>query len=305
MSNEFLENIYISPLEECNLNCQYCYTKKTKNRLTNEQILSFVKKYKKYLKSIGGDLKSILFCGGEVFMMSDFIDLINNLSNQGIFISIITNGTIDRLKEIKNPNNCQLLVSLDGIKEVHDKNRGLGNFDKTTEFIKQGLKLGFHLEIMFLVTPLSFEFIDTFQNYIGHFVGSKNIIINYITQKSTSFTKEHPLSNEKKLKSLTREQVIKIKNKYRSIPPKNFGCFQVALQSNGLIYGCCESPTSIAKIDNEPKIIVDNFLATLNRCNKCLNKSDVCNGCSDPDFLCGYKTELDLNSCVEVVNKIK
>lgn len=302
MSNEFLENIYISPLEECNLNCQYCYTKKTKDRLTNDEILSFVERYKKYLESIGNELKSILFCGGEVFVMSNFIDLINNLSDQGIFISIITNGTIDKLEEIKNPNNCQLLVSLDGIKEVHDKNRGLGNFDKTINFIKHGLKLGFHLEIMFLVTPDSFEFINTFSAYIENLIGKK-IDINYITQKSISFTKNHPLSNQKELKSLNKEQIIKIKRDYRSIPPKSFGCFQIALQSNGLIYGCCESPTPIATITDDPKVIVNNFLKTLNKCDDCKVFKNICGGCSDPDFLCGYKKELELNFCVKIVKK--
>jgi len=304
MINESLENIYISPLESCNLNCQYCYTKKTKNRLSNEEILSFIEKYKNYLKSISSDLKSILFCGGEVFILSDFVELINHVTDQNIFVAIITNGTIDKLEEIKTPNNCQLLVSLDGPKEIHDKNRGLGNFDKTIDFIKHGLKLGCYVEIMFLVTPDSFEFIDTFPTYIENLIGKK-IDINYITQKSISFTKDHPLSNQKELRSLSKGRIVKIKREYRSIPSKSFGCSQIALQSNGLIYGCCESPTPIAKITNEPKIIVDNFLKTLTKCNNCLSKDVLCGGCSDPDFLCGYKTELNLNSCIEVVKKFK
>lgn len=305
IDKSILENIYISPLEACNLNCRYCYTKKTKNRLTNEQVLSFVEKYKKYLHSIKSDLKSILFCGGEVFMLPDFIDLVNGLTDQNIFISVITNGTINKLKEINKPNNCQLLVSLDGVKEVHDKNRGVGNFDKTIKFIKSGLKLGFHLEIMFLVTPDSFESIDIFLNYLTKLVANKNLNINYITQKSNSFTKDHPLSRQNQCPSLTRDQILKIKRKYKSIPPKKFGCFQIALQSNGLIYGCCESPTSIAKISDSPEKIVENFEKTLNKCNRCLKKNIECNGCSDPNFLCGYKKELNLLSCQEVVEIFK
>jgi sulfatase maturation enzyme AslB (radical SAM superfamily) len=53
------------------------------------------------------------------------------LIDKDIFITIITNGTIDRLEKIKNPNNCQLLVSFDGPKDIHDQNRGNGNFDKS------------------------------------------------------------------------------------------------------------------------------------------------------------------------------
>lgn len=292
-----LENIYISPFERCNLNCKFCYTKKTKNILNNNQILSFVDKYKGYLKSKKYDLKSILFCGGELFLSSEFIDLVNVLDEQNIFISIITNGTIDKLKEIKNPNNCQLLVSLDGPREVHDKNRGLGNFDKTINFIKNGLKMGFHIEVMFLVTSESFPFIDTFSEYIFNIVKSK-LNLNYITQKTVFYTENHPLSNQKNKEiALTIDQIIKIKKDYSSIPSKKFGCFQLSIQSNGLVYGCCESPAPIAKISDDVEIIVNNFLKSLKQCQDC----SICGGCSNPDFICGYKKELNLMSCQKVV----
>jgi sulfatase maturation enzyme AslB (radical SAM superfamily) len=64
-----IENIYISPLEICNLNCKYCYTKKIESILTNEQIFGFIKKYNNYLNSLDKSLKSITFCGGEVFII--------------------------------------------------------------------------------------------------------------------------------------------------------------------------------------------------------------------------------------------
>jgi len=101
-----LENIYISPLELCNLNCKYCYTKKTKNILSNGQILSFVRRYNNYLKAIRKrdffstlslvtdsqekknyvkncdiSLKSIIFCGGEVFTLKNFPRLVNKLNS--------------------------------------------------------------------------------------------------------------------------------------------------------------------------------------------------------------------------------
>jgi len=150
-----LENIYISPLELCNLSCKYCYTKKTKNILTNKQILSFVRRYNNYLSkfrcqqffydiqrgnALAGEkkfvdkklsLKSIIFCGGEVFTLKNFPRLVNNLISKNIFITIITNGTIDKLSKIKNPKNCQLIVSFDGPEIIHDANRGSGNFAKS------------------------------------------------------------------------------------------------------------------------------------------------------------------------------
>ena len=153
-----LENIYISPLELCNLACLYCYTKKPKTILSNDQILDFIDSYQSILNNpknvffrnfnasaLTGEkklfedprLKSIIFCGGEVFTLPKFPDLINQVLDRNIFVSIITNGTIDKLDEIKQPHNCQLIVSFDGPQKIHDQNRGLGNFSKSKKFVKK------------------------------------------------------------------------------------------------------------------------------------------------------------------------
>ncbi len=283
-----LENIYISPLEACNLNCRSCYTSKTKNILTNNQILNFVNRYQNYLsksfvKKTRPFLKSILFCGGEVFLLPHFPSLINRLIDQNIFITIITNGTIDRLSEIKNSANCQLLVSFDGPENVHNQNRGPGNFQKSKKFIQHALKLGFPVEIMFLINSTSYPYRNSF---------------NLLNLKKTYLTD--------RLHSLTKDQVLDIKKNYPTYPSKNFGCFQLALQSNGNIYGCCESSKKLAHITDPPKIIVDNFIKSLSTCTSCRYfdqylQDPICHGCTDPSFLCGYKSEISCKNCNDVV----
>lgn len=305
--NTALENIYISPLESCNLNCRLCYTHKTKNILSNSQILSFVKRYHKYLKNFslfqreisagqkGLFLKSILFCGGEVFTLKNFPLLVNKLISQNIFITIITNGTIDRLKSIKTPANCQLLVSLDGPKEIHDLNRGSGNYDKTIKFIRHALALNFPIEIMYLVTPQSYPFIDSLPQTLSQnlqlqsskaptlqhsntpkFQSSKVLKFSYVTQKTYFYTANHPLARRNhgeggplSKPALTPAQIINLKQNYPSVPSGNFGCFQLSLQSNGQIYGCCESPYPLAKISDPIKKMVESFVESLEPCFKC------------------------------------
>lgn len=301
-----LENIYISPLELCNLNCKYCYTNKTKNILSNNQILDFIDKYQKFLTKNSEDtifcglergntftrhkkfvsinfqknfcLKSILFCGGEVFTLLDFPKLVNQLISQGIFITIITNGTIDRLNEINDPKNCQLLVSLDGPKEIHDINRGQGNFDKSIEYIKHAQELGFPVEIMFLITKDSYSYKDSF-NVFG-------LPKTYLTDRQMS---------------LTKDQVLDIKNNYPTYPNKNFGCFQLSLQSTGIITGCCESSLNLGNSNDNPTTYVSNFIKSLSKCITC----QKCNGCCDPNYLCGYKKEFNQNSCKDVIKFFK
>ena len=165
-----LENVYISPLELCNLSCLYCYTKNPKTILSNEQILDFINNYQQITK-----LKSIIFCGGEVFTLPNFTDLVNKLIDQNIFITIITNGTIDKLDEIKSPQNCQLIVSFDGPQKIHDHNRGKGNFAISKKFVKKALKLGFRVEIFYLITKDSYPHFKTFRLY--------DLPITYLTDR--------------------------------------------------------------------------------------------------------------------------
>jgi organic radical activating enzyme len=251
-----LENIYISPLELCNLNCRYCYTKKTKSILSNSQILSFVRRYNQQLVTRNCQLKSIIFCGGEVFTLKNFPRLVNKLNSLGIFVSIITNGTIDKLEKIKDPKNCQLIVSFDGPESVHDKNRGLGNFQKSKSFVEHAQKLSFHVEIFFLITKDSYAYRDTFN--------ISNIPKTYLTDR---------------LGSLTTKQVINIRQNYPTYPPKNFACSMLSLQSDGKFYACCESTKSIASLSDSIKTITDNYLKTVS-----LNPL-----CSDPNYFCDLK----------------
>ena len=135
-----LKHVYISPLELCNLNCKICYTKKMKNILSNNDILKFIDRYIQKQK-----IEVITFCGGEVFTLKTFPQLINTLTKRGIFIQIITNGTIDTLNQLQQPNNITLIVSIDGLQKYHDKNRGEGSFATSLQFLKKAKQLGFHI----------------------------------------------------------------------------------------------------------------------------------------------------------------
>ncbi len=281
-----LESIYISPLEGCNLACKYCYTQKTSNVLSNQQILDFIDRYSCFIhESYSLNLESIILCGGEVFLLPDFPQLVNTLIDKDIFVTIITNGTIDRLDEIKSPQNCQILVSLDGLKAIHDQNRGDGNFDKSIKYIKHAQELGFPVEIMFLVTKDSYPFKDSFLPSLYKLYNFKNLELTYLTDRKMS---------------LTNEQSLDIKLHYPTFPNKNFGCYQLSLQSDGNITGCCESSISLGKITDHPKNYISKFIKSLSPCFTC----GLCQGCCDQNYLCGYPQEFHQNSCQNIIIKL-
>jgi hypothetical protein len=318
-----LENIYISPSELCNLSCASCYTQKTRPLLTESDITRFIDQYQSFLTENKLSLKSILFCGGEVFTLPWFIPLLNSLLSQKIFITIITNGTINHLSQISDPSNCQLLVSLDGPESVHDQNRGFGNFQKSLSFIEKALKLGFPTEIFYLVTKDSYPYIDSFS--------VSGLPLTYLTDR---------------LSSLTTSQVLSIKRNYSTYPNRHFGCFQLSLQANGQFYGCCESNQPLGTLDDPLSTIVSHFIKSLSPCLSCPQtlikqekRGDVflgaqrnrldrqfaplsevrlrwkhpkessqalkcCGGCCQPGFLCGYPKELNQPDCHLVVQSL-
>lgn len=274
---QILAHLYINPLEKCNLRCKICYTKKTSFILSKKQILNFINRY---IKEI--ELKVITFCGGEVFTLPYMIQFINELNHKGIFIQIITNGTIDKLAGIKNPNLVNLIVSLDGLQKHHESNRGQGNFQKSLDFIKKAIKFGFHTEIFSVITKQNLPTIAQFEKYLFQQIGK--ILITYHPRKPLSYLRQHPLSNIigkiNNFTFLSQKELHHLMEKKTTFPPKNLGCYQISLMSDGKIYGCCESFEPIGDINTSIKRLIEKLKN---------NIKGPCLGCSQAEFMCGIK----------------
>jgi len=288
---EVKKHIYINPLEKCNLKCKICYTQKTAPILSQNQILQFVNKYKQ-----SQELQTITFCGGEVFSLAYFPNLVNTLSSQGIFIQIITNGTIDKLDQFDTPNMINLIVSLDGLPEYHDSNRGQGNFKKSTDFLKKSILFGFHSEIFSIVTKQNLPNIDTFELYLDKLL-NKKMMVTYHPRKPPKYLLHHPISNivgeTTNFDFLTKQEMLEVIKTKNVFPPKNLGCYQIAVMSTGKVYGCCEGVRPLGEI-TEP---IPDLLSTLDKRIQSweqANNLKNCLGCSDHKFMCGIKEYLEI-----------
>lgn len=272
-----LHHLYINPLEKCNLKCKICYTRKTDPILSEESILEFIDRYQKI-----HELQTVTFCGGEVFSLKYFPHLVNTLTQRGIFVQTITNGTIDRLSEIENPNMNKMIVSIDGMKLYHDKNRGVGNFDKSMKFLKKAQKKGFHTEIFSIVTKQNYPLIGQFEKFMKKHLGP--IDTTYHPRKPLEYLLNHPVSNIEgtvdEFDYLSKNELIEITKTRNVFPPKDLGCYQVSLASTGKIYGCCEGFRPIGTIDDK----IENIFEALKK-----RIGGPCLGCSQTEFMCGIK----------------
>ena len=142
--NQKVLSIFISFTSQCNLKCSYCYQdssnkKNTFLSLDNWRIIfSHIKR-----KVTDHDLRevSIVLFGGEPTLNMDIlIQAVTDLhslrtKDTCINMALITNGTLinnDKLLNIINKINM-IQITIDGVKDIHDKRRvystGLGTFD--------------------------------------------------------------------------------------------------------------------------------------------------------------------------------
>ncbi len=278
-----LENIYISPTEICNLNCKMCYTNKTnKSILDLNTLKQFILKYKKYI-----NLQTITLTGGEIFLIKNIENFINFLTQQNIIVQIITNGTIlDKLFLLKKTDFINIIVSIDGFKEYHEKNRGKGTFLKSINFIKTAHKLGFHTQIFSIVTKQNFKNIENFEKYLKKTLYN-DIDITYHPRKNLLYLNMHPVDNIKgQIKGfdfLDKDQLIYLYKNKQVFPPNDFTCAQISIKSDGFIYGCCEGFTKIGSIKDDIQKIKKTFIKTL-----IYNITNNKTFCFEPNFKCGY-----------------
>lgn len=286
---QVLGHLYINPLEKCNLRCKICYTRKTDPILAEATIMDFVQRYQ-----AAHPLETITFCGGEVFALAYFPHLMNQLLDQGIFLQVITNGTLDRLEEINNPNLVNLIVSLDGVEKYHDANRGQGNFRKSVDFMKKAHRLGFHLDVFSIVTHQNLAQIEEFEAALTQELGFLPGI-TFHPRKPPTYLSSHPISNIfgelDGFDFLTQPEMVELMRTRNVFPPPDLGCYQIAVASDGRVFGCCEGYRPLGRIEDPVQDLI-NTLSERVAGWEATDTSQTCLGCSQPEFMCGIKQYL-------------
>lgn len=144
---------------DCNLACSYCFeSNKGKDYMSKEMALDILKATYNVVDPMAGIFTLNMF-GGEPLMNWDTFKAVcdyvleNNLKiriTATTNLTLLTDEMIDYIDELSIP----ILVSVDGIKEVHDKHR-CNSFDKVIENMKKLIDrdLGYLIEARMTVAP--------------------------------------------------------------------------------------------------------------------------------------------------------
>lgn len=173
--------------EKCNLNCTYCYEKRSNKEIDFENI-------KKLIDSEieKEDKLTIYFYGGEPLLKKDIIRktisyVDTKKDKDKVHYGITTNGTLldDEFIKFMKENKFHIVgYSIDGVKKSHDLNRKMNNnnsFDIVNENAKRILKEFEYAIAMSVVTKNNLKYLSENVEYLIS-LGFKciNLQLNYI-----------------------------------------------------------------------------------------------------------------------------
>jgi len=123
---------------KCPLQCKHCGLDAGQAR-SGELSTEEAKNMLSTLSTFG--VKNLIISGGEFTIRQDWLEILKFSLSLFETVRMITCGWMGKnlfieLKKIKNLDNLILSVSLDGLKENHDKRRGFGSFEKVIETLK-------------------------------------------------------------------------------------------------------------------------------------------------------------------------
>jgi 12,18-didecarboxysiroheme deacetylase len=139
--------------QRCNLRCVHCYSHSRDKEYTGELTTGEAKSFIEDIAHFGSPV--ILFSGGEPLMRPDILELIEFAKSQGMRAVLSTNGTLisgDTASQLKELGLSYVGISLDGLKDTHDKFRGVkGAFDMAMTGLRNCRKAGIKVGLRFTV----------------------------------------------------------------------------------------------------------------------------------------------------------
>ncbi|MFH0832610.1 MAG: radical SAM protein [Candidatus Aenigmatarchaeota archaeon] len=199
----------------CNLRCKYCGL--PKNRI-KEMSTNQIKKAIDEFSNAGTKVWN--FTGGEPLLRKDIGELINYAKDCGLFVMLTTNGVLfeKMYNELKNID--RIFMSLNGSKEIHEKTKGRGTYEKVIESIKSAKSRGFDITIQSTICEENTKNDFFGLRYLFGLSNELGVRIIFHPVYSHKYGKSNdPMSAEKNIKAI--ELIKKSKEKFKQIGRDN------------------------------------------------------------------------------------
>lgn len=325
----------ISLTEKCNLKCKYCfvntiYKNKVKNDMSEENFIKYMKWFINQNKNYS---PVVQYFGGEPLLKMNLIKIGHELLKQakeeniirGFTEEIVTNGTLinDENADYFIKSKIDICVSIDGWKELNDKNRvfpnNTGSFDAVMKGINTYKRYGGQFKAIITPTYENLEFFDKIVEYLIKDLECTEISVNTPQPNEKGWE----IDGNKMADAIKRAWEICDKMKIpfnapganivflvNNEMPQSFSCmnltygqdsnaFGIYVNSNGIVSNCvvecrdiCSTEFEKFKMDDE--YIDWHFLKEYKKgCTKCI-AANICSGpCMIEHLICngGFNVE--------------
>ena len=141
-------------IRRCNLTCKHCYSisadKDFPGELSSAEVFSVMDDLKRFRVPV------LILSGGEPLLRPDIFEIARHAKAMGFYVGLSSNGTLIDRSNIERIAECDfdyVGVSLDGIRETHDKFRRMdGAFAASLRGIRLCRDLGLKIGVRFTLT---------------------------------------------------------------------------------------------------------------------------------------------------------
>jgi MoaA/NifB/PqqE/SkfB family radical SAM enzyme/SAM-dependent methyltransferase len=172
---EVIRELWFHVTNRCNLACTHCLfssSPEDDRQLAADTVLSLAAEA--YQKGC----RLFAITGGEPFVHPEIETIITSLlAMEGSHVAVLTNGLSAASfveKHSPNPDFFHLQISVDGMKENHERIRSKGSFRKLTENLKKLKKQGFPFTLSMCVTSGNVSDMENFVDFAAEY-GASNV----------------------------------------------------------------------------------------------------------------------------------
>lgn len=152
--------LHLQLTRACNQHCLHCFVGTSPERASDELTVDDYRRLFAQLAAMG--CPSLALSGGEPLLRLDLPEILRALGEHGLDARLFTNGTLITpgvASVLAEAPLCSTSVSLDGADAAtHDRVRGAGSFERTSEGIRQLVAAGVrHVQLRVTVTAANAE----------------------------------------------------------------------------------------------------------------------------------------------------
>lgn len=246
----------------CNLRCSHCYQDDYSAFSSRKSLEAVLNQYSRLLEEYG--FKGYLnITGGEPLAHPDLFWLLEEAGNRGITTAVLTNGTLigrREAAELKRLDVDYVQVSLDGLRETHDKIRGEGSFDLAIRGIRELKAQGIYVTVAFTAQRENYKELSRLADFCNNLGADKLWFDRVVIPKDEDKNNLSLSSKEysalcRKASRLNRQGKISCARALQFIPCKetniyscNAGSRLLAILADGTVMPCRRLPIEVGNV---------------------------------------------------------